>query len=342
MPIDPRCREAVGRAAALTAQGPEPTIAAHRLLERRLAELGGSAPPLASVEDRELPTAAGPVPVRVYRPRGAEPAPPVLVWLHGGGWVSGSVETADHRGRMLAAHGRCVVVSVGYRLAPEHPFPAGLADADAVTCWLAGNADALGADPTRLAIGGESAGGNLAAAVALLARDRGTPRLALQLLLVPALIRAPALPSRHADQTEWGTSAELSERCWDHYLRDPFDAWNPLVSPLLAHDLAGVAPAFLVTAEHDPLRDEGFAYAERLRAAGVEAGHLHRATMVHSFLDYSGLVDDAQRTLERCGDELRRAFGALAHRAGSPPSESGSSGRRGARGIAAASGAGEA
>jgi len=340
MAIHPQCRVALRRARELTGPTAPASVEAYRRQEGRLTVLAGSPPAVDAVVDRTLPTDAGPVPVRCYRPRGAVGTPPLLVYLHGGGWSTGSVETADYRARALADGGGCVVISVDYRLAPEHRFPAGLTDADAVTRWAADHASELGADGSRLAIGGDSAGGNLAAAVALLARDRGGPPLALQLLLVPATIRAASFPSRRGPMRGWGVSAQASERGWANYLRHPFDALNPLVSPLLAHDLGGVAPACLVTAEFDPLRDEGFAYAARLRAAGVPVCHHHYERMVHSFLDFTALVDDARRALDRCGRELRRAF-AAAHADGSPPSASGLSGRRAARGIAAAAGAGD-
>ncbi len=240
------------------------------VVEAREAELAGIEPvppePVAQVVDRVFRIRGRDVPVRVYVPGSPEPLP-VLVYFFGGGWVLGSLDAVDPVCRRLANETPCAVVSVSYRLAPEHPFPAGLEDCYAAACWVAEHGAELGLDPDRLAVGGASAGGNLAAAVALLAREREGPRLALQVLVYPPLDhRAELLPVPEPLDPFFG-SRDVAW-CWSHYLADVEDGDDPLASPLRAGNLRGLPPALVITADLDPLRDQGELYAARLAEVG--------------------------------------------------------------------------
>jgi acetyl esterase len=261
------------------------------------------APPPPEVHEVRDLEAAG-LPARLYRPSGAAGLP-LVVYFHGGGWVIGSLETADPICRALANVATCAVVSVAYRLAPEHRFPAAVEDAVAATAWAAAQAAALGCDPARLAGAGDSAGGNLAAVVALTARDAGGPALAGQLLIYPPTDMAGEYPSL----TENGPGPVLTteDMAWfaGHYIRSAADRLDPRASPLRWASHAGLPPATIVTAEYDPLRDEGEAYAGRLRAAGV-AVDLRRADgMVHGFWTLAALVPGAMSAMLATA----RAFG---------------------------------
>jgi acetyl esterase len=241
---------------------------------------------LASVEDLKLAGAEGVLPARIYRPEGAAPTGPVIVFFHGGGWVIGSIQSHDNTCGRLAAESGCTVISVEYRLAPEHRFPAPLEDAYAATAWVAEHADELGLDASRLAVAGDSAGGNLAAAVSLLARERGGPAIAFQLLVYPVT----EVGVQSASRIENGDKGYLlSSRAMDWFEEQYLggvDGVDWRAAPLRAEDLTGLPPAFVLTAELDPLRDEGEAYAARLEAAGVPTA-VHRADgMVHGFFSF--------------------------------------------------------
>ncbi|HZA79622.1 MAG TPA: alpha/beta hydrolase [Acidimicrobiales bacterium] len=268
---------------------------------------------MASVTDRMFPGPAGDVPVRVYVPT-AEPGPrPVIVYFHGGGWVIGDLETHDATVRSLAAASGVTVVSVDYRLAPEHRFPAAVDDCLAAVRWVASpdGAAALGVDPVRLAVGGDSAGGNLAAVVAQHVRDTG-PALRFQLLVYPATDAQLAHPS--IDENADGFFLTKADIVWfrRHYLGNDWarSATDPRVSPLLAEDEAvrGVAPALVITAEYDPLRDEGEAYAAKLRGAGVEATASRYDCMIHGFFSMGDLVPEGKAAIDEAAEALRAAL----------------------------------
>jgi acetyl esterase len=263
---------------------------------------------VAAVEDRRLAGPGGELPVRVYRPPGTGPFP-ALVYLHGGGWVLGGLDTHDGTCRALARAVPCVVVSVDYRLAPEHPFPCAAEDAWAATRHVAANAAAFGAEPGRIAVGGDSAGGNLAAVVALMARDRGGPSLVHQLLVYPVIDAAMDTPSYRENAEGYFLTADAMAWFWGHYVPDPAARRNPYASPLRAADLAGVAPAQVLTAEFDPLRDEGETYAARLRAAGVPVTLRRFDGMIHGFFSMTGSLDQAAVAVEEAAVGLRAAFG---------------------------------
>ena len=268
------------------------------------------------VEDHRIEGPAGPIPVRVYWPDEEPPnGHPVTVFFHGGGFVVGDLDTHDAIAREHAVGGRTVVVSVDYRLAPEHPYPAAVDDAWAATRWVAENAGALGADAGRLAVAGDSAGGNLSAVVAQLARDAqrsgGGPSVAFQLLWYPATTWDTSLPSF----TENAAAPILDNQAIGEFTRwyaghvDLTDLPATL-APAHADDLSGLAPAYIATAGHDPLRDDGARYAELLAAAGVEV-ELHNAeTLVHGYLGYSGVVPAATEATARGLAALRSALHA--------------------------------
>jgi acetyl esterase len=262
---------------------------------------------VAEVVEYTLPESAGSIALRLYRPYAARPYP-VLVYFFGGGWVLGSLEAADAVCRRLANAAACAVVSVGYRRAPEHPFPAGLEDCYAAIRWVAEHGADHGLDGGRLAVGGVSSGGNLAAAVAQLARKRGGPALLFQLLVYPPLDHRAATASMRMPLPLPFFSAEDVRWCWRHYLADERDGLNPLASPLRADDLGGLPPALVITAEFDPLRDEAELYAARLRDADVPTQLVRFDGVVHGFFSLSDLLDAAGEAQALAAAALRNAF----------------------------------
>ena len=266
--------------------------------------------PVAEVLALEATGPAGPIPLRLYRGKGADKgrAQPALIYFHGGGWVIGDLESHDQLCRAFANAVPCVVVAVDYRLAPEHKFPAAAEDAIAATRWIAGNAERLGIAAGRLAVGGDSAGGNLATVVSLDARDRSGPRLAFQLLIYPSTDMRMGWPSleRHAQQLPL-TRAAMN---WfiAHYLRSGDDKADWRASPLTAASLEGLPPALVITAGFDPLSDEGEAYAEALRKAGVPARHERFEGQIHGFAAMGRIVADAGRAIAMGAEALRQSF----------------------------------
>jgi acetyl esterase len=311
MPVTPEVRTVLD---ALDALGSPPieeqTPEQVREAYSQFSELGSKAE-MASVTDRTFPGPAGDVPVRVYVPT-AEPGPrPVLVYLHGGGWVIGDLESHDATVRALAAASGLTVVAVDYRLAPENPFPAAVDDCLAAVRWVAEPSTAadLAIDPGRLAVGGDSAGGNLAAVAAQQLRDSG-PALRFQLLVYPATEMHLSHPS--IDENADGYFLTKADMTWfrGHYCPD--DDWSdPRMSPLLADDEAvrGLAPALVITAEHDPLRDEGEAYAAKLQAAGVDAKASRYDSVIHGFFSMGDLVPEGKAAIDEAAEALRAALG---------------------------------
>jgi acetyl esterase len=265
------------------------------------------APPGVTHEDREVPSAAGPIRVRVYTPDGSEGASPAVVYIHGGGWVTGSVATHDGFCRRIAHGARVRVVSVEYRLAPEHRFPAALDDSLAATRWVLAHAEELGIDPSRVAVAGDSAGGNLSAVVAR--RTRGDARRpALQVLLYPALDATCSLPSHQTFGERYFLTREMCAWYYGHYLGDG-DPRAADASPLLAPEVSEV-PALIYTAGFDPLRDEGRAYAERLRSAGTPVTYHELADTVHGFALMTGASATARDATNGVIAEMKRLLGA--------------------------------
>jgi acetyl esterase len=305
MPLDPQARATLDAVAALGLPPFEqgtPDAARAGLAARRKVTTAPAAP-VDSIEDRHV----GGVPARVYRPSAQRPLP-TLVYFHGGGWVLGDVDVYDGTVRDLANASGCMVVSVDYRLAPEHKFPAAADDAFAATAWVAENAGEIGADPGRLAVGGDSAGGNLAAAVTLMARDRGGPKIAFQLLIYPVTDQSFETPSYHENAEGYGLTRKQMMWFSGHYLRGPADADDPLASPLRAESLRGLPPALVITAGYDPLRDEAEQYAVRLKAAGVEVQVERYPGLIHGFFGMTASIDAAGDAIRKAGDALRSAL----------------------------------
>ncbi len=274
-----------------------------RQIERDAWAFGGRPEQVGTVEDLAVPGPGGTIPARLYRPAarsGSEaPAePPLLVWLHGGGWVVGSIDSHDALCRALCGRAEVAVLNVGYRLAPEHPFPAAVDDAVAAFTWAGENAAALGVDPERLAVGGDSAGGNLAAVVAQETSRGDGPAPALQVLIVPGVDFTEDRPSKELFATGYGLTRERIDWYENHYLGD-HPRHDPRCSPLLAEDLSGLPPAYIAVGGFDPLRDEGIAYADALRAAGVDVTLRVHGDAVHALINV--LVTDLGR---RCLAEL--------------------------------------
>jgi acetyl esterase len=262
---------------------------------------------LLSVNDRTVDGPHGPVPIRIYRD--AHERLPAILYFHAGGWMLGDLNHSDGLCRVLTKHSRCVVINVDYRLSPENPFPNPLDDCAAVLKWTVANADALGIDPARIAIAGESSGAHLAAALALKARDEGVPLPALQVLSCPCI--DPEMNSKSwADfGADFSPVREQMDWMWRAFLPAASDRMHPYAAPLHAADLSGLPPALVLTAEYDPLRDEGEAYAARLAAAGVKVESRRQAGHVHAFLNLGGVVPSAVGILtalaERIGQALR-------------------------------------
>ena len=270
----------------------------------------GAGEDVAHVRDLAIDGPGGDLPIRIYRPDG-DPPFPTIVWFHGGGFVLGTLDTADPTCRTLANATGGVVVSVDYRRAPEHPFPAAVEDCYAATEWTMDNLETLKGDPDRVAVGGDSAGGNLAAVISLLSRDRDGPNLAYQLLVYPTVSAENDWPSY--EENAEGYFLTLETMIWfrDHYFDSDIHHANPYANPLEASDLSGLPPATVVTAGFDPLRDEGIAYAEALESAGVTVEHHHYDDMIHGFFSMlvpPAALSRAEEAVEAVSDDLAAAF----------------------------------
>lgn len=285
-----------------------------RKVVRQMArETDGYAGPVPSVSQLKT-TSFGPsgqrVPVRVYSPKDGESPFPVIAYFHGGGWVFGDLDTHDSVCREIANRSECVVASVGYRRAPEHRYPTAVEDCYAALQWLSDEAVAarLGTDPSRIAVAGDSVGGNLAAVVSLLARERSGPKLSGQVLICPVTAYYPETPSYTANAKGYGFEGSFMPWMWEQYLRTPEDGKDPHVAPLNESDLAGLPPALVITAEYDLLRDEGEAYARGLRDAGVPTQATRYPGMPHGFIDYRGLAEAGWDALDEIGAWARARF----------------------------------
>ena len=307
MPLDPQAKAHLDLLAA-AGEPPNEALPPAEARARGEARPRAPGPDVAKVEDRRIPGPASEIPVRIYTPPG-DGLLPVLVWLHGGGWVIGSIETNDATCRSLTNEAGCIVVSVDYRLAPETKFPGALDDSYAAAVWAAENAASFGGDSSRVAVGGASAGGNLAAAVCLMAREQDGPSLVHQLLVYPATDMAMDTAS-YAENAE-GYALTRATMLWyrEHYLRDEADRTNSYAAPLRAESLAGLPPALVITAEFDPLRDEGEAYARRLAEAGVPTKCSRYDGMIHLFFNTSIGFDKTFQAIDEAATALRRAFG---------------------------------
>jgi acetyl esterase len=280
---------------------------ARKAMDQMAAVTRGPGEPVAKVEDRSIPGPEVAIPVRIYFPEGAAPFP-VMVFYHGGGWVIGNIDSHDALCRKLTNAIGCVTVSVDYRLAPEAKFPAAAEDSYAATQWVSEHAASLGCDPKRLAVCGDSAGGNLAAVVPLMARDRGKPPIAFQVMLYPCT----------DGSLESGSMRELAEGYfltrgamnwfWNHYVRDHNDRTNPYAAPIHAPELKGLPPALIITAEYDPLRDEGEAYAAKLRTAGVPVTLTRYEGTIHGFVSMADSLDKGKEAINEVVSTLKAVF----------------------------------
>ncbi|MDP8922907.1 MAG: alpha/beta hydrolase [Chloroflexota bacterium] len=316
MPLDPQARAFLDQMqAAGIRQAHELTVEEARAATLARVRLAGGAPiPVDRVEDRSIPGPDGEIPVRIFAPASDEPLP-VLAYFHGGGWIRGSIETHEAACREIANQARILIVSVEYRLAPEAQFPAAAEDCYAATPWLADHASELGGDGSRLAVGGDSAGGNLAAAVTLMARDRGGPPIAFQVLIYPVVEANFDTRSYTENATGYMLTRRDMQYYWDLYVPNPADRSNPYAAPLVA-DPHGLPPALVVTAEYDPLRDEGDAYAAKLRAAGVPVEHAVYPGMIHGFFSGFAAFDQGKAAVAQAARALREALaGTVAGRA---------------------------
>jgi len=274
-----------------------------------LVALQGQPEDIAKVENRDVMGPAGPIPIRIYYPASAPAPSPVVFFIHGGGWVIMDLDSHDPICRALANGAGCVVVAAHYRLAPEARFPAAPDDCYAVLRWIADSADSLGCDAARIAVAGDSAGGNLSAAMTLLAAERGGPTLAAQVLHCP-VTNHDFTPASYRENAEgYLLTTELMQWFWNHYLRDAADADHPSASPLRAPELSGLPPALVQTAEFDPLRDEGKAYAERLGASGVKVRYDEIQGVVHDPYLMIGVSPKGRRALDDAAAFLRQHLG---------------------------------
>jgi acetyl esterase len=270
----------------------------------------GETEPVGRVEDRTIPGPASDIPVRVYYPKESQANNnPVLVYFHGGGWVVGNIETHDNVCRALTNLANCVTISVDYRLAPEHKFPAAVKDSYAAVQYLYDHAEAFQIDRSRIAVGGDSAGGNLAAVVSNLAKDKKAPAICFQLLLYPStnLGGEPTVSMKENAEGYFLTKGTM-EWFRDCYLTSEQDKLNPQLSPYLYEDFSDLPPALVITAEYDPLRDEGEDYAKKLAEAGVDVESVRYDGTIHGFISMAVVIDKGKEALVKSGNALRAAF----------------------------------
>jgi len=274
---------------------------------RRAALFEGERLHVGTVSDRVIPGPAGDLPVRVYRPDGAPR--PVFVYLHGGGWTLGDLDTHDTMCRRLSLAADCMVVSVAYRLGPEDPYPAPMDDVVAAVRWVADHAAEVGGDPTRLALGGDSAGGNLTAGAVIRLRDEGGPQVALQALIYPATLPQFEMLSFYENAEGYFLTTADVVWFWNNYLGpDPSTRTDPYACPGIAPDLAGLPPAVIITADFDPLRDDGDTYAIKLRNAGVPVAARRFPGMIHGFVALPVEIPSGRQALRLVAREARRAW----------------------------------
>ncbi len=322
MPLDPRAQRFLDLLAAAKPRATlDTSVPERRQAVADLARFAGPEIPMYAIADRRAPGAGGDLPVRVYTPEAAAGAiGPGLVYFHGGGLIAGDLDTHDPIARALAQAAGCRVISVGYRLAPEHPFPAAVEDAVAAVCHVAAQAAPFGLDPARLGVCGDSAGATLAAAACQALARRDGPRPALQLLLCPILDHRRASASRREFASGYLVDAATLAHDLLHYLPAGVDPADPRISPLAAADLSGLPPTLIHAAEFDPLRDEALDYAERLRQAGSRVAYTCHPGMIHLFYGLGGVIPQARAALAQIGAQVRAAWddGGLDTRRGTP------------------------
>jgi acetyl esterase len=315
MPLHPQAKAIVDQIAAQGGRPLEQMTPAEARAERAqaadaFAAMAGPLQEVARVENRTIPGPAQPVPIRVYWPRTGGAPLPVLVYLHGGGWAFGNLDACDRNCRALANSAGCVVVNVDYRLAPENKFPAAADDAYAAVHYVATHPGEFNADPARIAVGGDSSGGNLAAVACLMARERGGPPIAFQLLVYPVVDYDDDRPSMAEFAEGYLLTRAAMPYFWGHYVSSPEEGRHPHASPINAASLHGLPPAMVITAECDPIRDQGEAYAHRLRDAGVPVTLRRYDGAIHVFFNMSAVIDSGKQALSDAAAALREAFNA--------------------------------
>ena len=315
MPLDPQAELVIG----LAKQSGLPEfwqLTPEQAREQYLLRVAKLAPkePIFRTTDRSIAGPGSELPIRIYQPREPKAGErlPVLVWLHGGGFVIGNLDTHDSACRMLANQADCLVVAVDYRLAPESKFPAAVDDSMAALRWVALHARELGGDPERIAVGGDSAGGNLAAVCALLARNEGHPRLAFQLLIYPCTAPEPETPSHRKFAEGYVLTRNAITWFYKQYVRSPKEFHDFRFAPLVADDLSNLPPALLMVAGFDPLRDEGVDYAKRMIEAGNRVTLVNYEGMIHGFYLMGAAVDAAKRAIAQSAQALKEAFASAA------------------------------
>ena len=307
MPVDPQIQALLDRGTGVPATHTLPVDEARRQYEARIA-LMAAAPEMASVVERSIDGEGGPLKLRIYTPFG-DSVFPLLMFFHGSGFVLCSLDTHDGMCRNLAAGIGCVVVSVDYRLAPEHKFPKGPDDCLAATRWAAVHAAEFRADPKRIMVAGDSAGGNMAAVIAQRIRDEGGPALCGQMLLYPVTdYYTRGTRSYEENANGYGLTRDTMKWFWDHYLNHPGEGEDPGASPLRATDLSGLPSAYVLSAEYDPLRDEAELYGERLRASDVPVQITRRPGMNHGFMFWVGIVAGADAAMKDACTWARQVF----------------------------------
>lgn len=307
MPLDPQAQALLEQMKAMgLTYTPDVTVTRARETLKAMLAVRPDGEPVAHVKDRYIPGPAGEIPIRIYTPEGNGPFP-VLVFFHTGGWQVGDLDTQDPLCRRITNRAGCIVVSVDYRLAPEHPFPAAVEDSYAATQWVTTHAAEFQGDPLSIAVAGDSSGGNLATVVTLMARDRGGPKLVFQLMMFPATDFRLNTPSMEELGEGYNVSKPMMIWIRNNYLPNEADWTHPLASPMLAPDLSSLPPALIIYAEYDPLRDEAEAYATRLKEAGVPVRASRYDGMIHDFPDL--LEEPGNQALEEIASTLRAAFG---------------------------------
>jgi len=310
MPLDPQIQALLDKGAGVPATHTLSVDVARAQYEARIASMARPAD-IAGARDHMIEGPGRPLRLRIYTPHGTGSFP-LLVFFHGSGFVLCSLDTHDSMCRNLCAGAGCVVVSVDYRLAPEHKFPAGIDLCLHATRWAAVHAVELGADPARIAVAGDSAGGNMAAVTAIRVRDEGGPALSGQLLLYPVTdYHTPGTPSYEENAEGYGLTRDTMKWFWGHYLCNPSESMHPHASPLRAPDLSGLPPGLIITAEYDPLRDEGELYAHKLRTTGVPSVLSCYDGVNHGFMFWVGVVDKAGTAMNEACEWLRGIFGPI-------------------------------
>ena len=310
MPLEPQTQKILQPLKELNSLIPIPTLSPPEVREKLALISSFSLQPQKCdrVENLTIPSPSGNIPIRIYTPTGKTPLP-VLVYFHGGGWVLGNLDSADYACRCLANDGKCIVVSVDYRLAPEHKFPAAIEDAYTAITWVSDNAETIGGDPDRIGVIGDSSGGNLAAGVSLMAQDKQTPSLAIQILIYPVTHYNFMTQSyQQFGSGEFGLSTDEMIWFWHHYLLDKTDGKKHYASPLLAENLSQLPPAFIITAEYDILRDEAESYAHRLQQAGVSVNLKRYEGTIHNFVGLASILNIGKQALSDINSHLRNVF----------------------------------